>query len=84
MPKQKSFHAGNILGVTEIHWVSMLVAVSVVPSCSVLWCVSQEILLYPGLGVYFSSSLFPPASVYLLLNYHTVFLAEIWSYTGLG
>lgn len=51
MPKQKSFRAGTVLRVTEIQQVLMSMPPSVVPPCSLLQWMSQEILLYPGLGI---------------------------------
>lgn len=52
MPKQKCLRAGTILRVTEIQTVILAsMAPSVVPPCSLLQRVSEEILWYPSLEI---------------------------------
>lgn len=85
MPKQKSFRAGTFLRVTEIHQVILVsMAPLVVPPCSLLQCVSQEFCCTLTWECNcFSTPIFPTPQVYLLVNLHTVFLVEVWMYTGL-
>lgn len=86
MPKQKSFHAGIILGVTGIQQVLMLVAPSVaLPFPAAVNITRDFVALCLEIVIFFSPTfLFPPTpKVNLLINHNTVFLTEVWMCTRL-